>query len=164
MDSATIRVAGVNGRGDQIRYGSMLFRLAVAMLFVFQYAGLCRAETIAAFQGEPTSGTSAATVDNASGDYPIVTYILSQPIGAQPGGVNFTRYVFLAQDSTGSVDFFGNTSGTTGYPANGGIPSSYVPAVGDKISFIAQNRPFNGVSEASPSSTSVPVSDRKSVV
>src|ERR1700690_1536902 len=101
MNSVSNRAESIHGRADQLRRASSW--AAAAMLFAFSCVGTSRAaNTIAAFQGQTTTGTAAFTVDNASGDYPIVTYILSQPIGPQPGGVNFTRYVFLAQDSTGS--------------------------------------------------------------
>jgi PEP-CTERM motif len=75
-----------------------------------------------------------ATYDNASGAYPVITAILSSP--GTLDGYTYSRYVFLAQDSTGSLDIFGLPSG-----------SSYVPQVGDAISLSGTYSPFDSIPE-----------------
>lgn len=87
-----------------------------------------------------TSG-SAVTFDNASGAYPIVSAILSTPQTLD--GYTYTRYVFLAQDSSGSLDIFGTAN-----------DSSYIPTLGDAVSITGTYSPFDGIPEvASPSTT-----------
>lgn len=80
-----------------------------------------------------SSGT-AITYDNASGAYPVISAILSAP--GTVDGYTYSRYVFLAQDSTGSLDIFGLPSG-----------SAYVPHVGDAISLSGTYSPFDSIPE-----------------
>jgi len=80
-----------------------------------------------------TSGT-LVTYDNASGAFPVVSAILSAP--GTSDGYTYSRYVFLAQDSTGSLDIFGLPSGST-----------YVPTVGDAISLSGTYSPFDSIPE-----------------
>lgn len=79
------------------------------------------------------SGT-LATYDNASGKYPVVTAILSQP--GTVDGYTYTTYSFLAQDSTGSLDVFSALTGL-----------GYTPAVGDAISISGKYSPFHQIPE-----------------
>jgi hypothetical protein len=80
------------------------------------------------------SGT-LVTYDNASGNYPVITAILSQP--GTVNGRTYTSWSFLAQDSTGSLDMFG------ALPSG----SSYVPTVGDGISVSGTYSPFHQIPE-----------------
>jgi PEP-CTERM motif len=90
---------------------------------------------------EGDSSGASVTYDNASGAYPVVTAILSTPQTLD--GYTYTRYVFLAQDSTGSLDIFGAAN-----------DSSYIPTVGDVVSITGTYSPFDGIPEvASPSTT-----------
>jgi hypothetical protein len=78
--------------------------------------------------GQPT------TYDNASGAYPVVT-----AIGSQPGtsdGYTYSSYSFLAQDSTGSMDLYGTLSGL-----------GYTPTVGDAITATGTYSPYHQISE-----------------
>jgi hypothetical protein len=79
------------------------------------------------------SGT-LVTYDNASGAYPVVSAILSQP--GTLDGYTYTKYVFLAADSTGSLDIFGLPSGST-----------YVPTLGDGLSISGTYSPFDAIPE-----------------
>jgi PEP-CTERM motif len=88
------------------------------------------ADSAATIEGE--SGT--VTYDNASGAYPVVSAILSAP--GTIDGYTYTRYVFLAADSTGSLDIFGLPTG-----------SAYVPTVGDAISLSGTYSPFDSIPE-----------------
>ena len=80
-----------------------------------------------------TSGT-LATYDNASGSYPVVTAILSQP--GTGDGYTYTTYSFLAQDSSGSLDIFSSLSGL-----------GYTPTVGDAISISGTYSPYHQIPE-----------------
>jgi hypothetical protein len=86
-----------------------------------------------------TAGPGAATLDNASGAYPVVT-----AIGSAPGtvdGYTYTTYSFFSQDSSGAGDHFG--VGSTGY----------TPTIGDAISTVGTFGPFHQIPEiASPTS------------
>jgi hypothetical protein len=77
-----------------------------------------------------------ATYDNASGNYPVVTAILSRQ-GAVSGAHTFTTTSFLAQDSTGSLDIFSLNEVTFGYS----------PMVGDGLSVQGTNSPFHQIPE-----------------
>jgi PEP-CTERM motif len=80
-----------------------------------------------------TSGT-LITYDNASGAYPVVSAILTAP--GTVDGYTYSRYVFLAEDSTGSLDIFGLPTG-----------SAYVPTVGDAIELSGTYSPFDSIPE-----------------
>jgi len=81
-----------------------------------------------------SSGT-LVTYDNASGAYPVITALLSQP--GSLDGYTYNNWSFLAQDSTGSLDMFG--------PLPSG--STYVPTVGDAISVAGTYSPFHQIPE-----------------
>jgi hypothetical protein len=81
-----------------------------------------------------SSGT-AVTYDNASGSYPVITAILSQP--GTLDGYTYTSWSFLAQDASGSLDMYGALPGS----------SSYVPAVGDAISVSGTYSPYHQIPE-----------------
>ena len=94
------------------------------------------AQDASAAQIEALPSGTATTYDNASGAYPVITAILSQP--GSVGGHTYTSYSFLAQDSTGSLDVFGTTPALLG---------SYVPTVGDAISVSGTYSPFHQIPE-----------------
>ena len=81
-----------------------------------------------------TPGT-AVTYDNASGAYPVITAIMSQP--GTVNGHSYTAWAILAQDSTGSIDLYG------------ALPSGspYVPTVGDAISVSGTYSPYHQIPE-----------------
>lgn len=76
-----------------------------------------------------------ATYDNASGAYPVITAVLSQP-GALDG-YTYSTWSFLAQDSSGSIDLYG------ALPSG----STYVPTVGDAISVSGTYSPYHQIPE-----------------
>ena len=79
------------------------------------------------------SGT-AATYDNASGAYPVITAVLSQP--GTLDGYTYRTWAILAADSTGSLDVYGV------------MPSlGFTPAVGDAISFTGTYSPYHQIPE-----------------
>jgi hypothetical protein len=96
------------------------------------------------------SGT-LVTYDNASGNYPVITAILSQP--GTVNGRTYTSWSFLAQDSTGSLDIFGALPGG----------SSYVPTVGDAISVSGTYSPFHQIPEIGTMTAISPISSGNSV-
>ena len=97
-----------------------------------------------------TTGT-AATYDDygSSGNYPIVSAILSAPHNTvyNPGntldGYTNGNWSYLAQDTTGSLDLFYSSSLATGY----------VPVVGDMNLYSGNYSPFSGIPEIANSVT-----------
>jgi hypothetical protein len=83
------------------------------------------------------SGT-AVTYDNASGNYPVVEAILSQP--GTLDGYTYSTYSLLVQDSTGAMIVYGSLSGL-----------GYTPTVGDAISVSATYSPFHQIPELASS-------------
>ena len=84
-----------------------------------------------------------ATYDNASGNYPIVTAILSRQ-GAVSGTHTYTSTSLLAQDSTGSLDLYSINETFYGYS----------PQVGDTIYAQGQISPYHQIPEMSMYQTS----------
>jgi Lamin Tail Domain len=82
-----------------------------------------------------TPASTPVTYDNASGAYPIINAILSQP--GTVNGFTFTAWSFPAVDSTGSIIMYG------AMPAS----SSYVPTVGDAISVQGTYSPYHQIPE-----------------
>ena len=82
----------------------------------------------------PDATGTLVTYDNASGAYPVVSAVLSQP--GTVDGYTYTTYSFLAQDSTGSLDIFSTLSGL-----------GYTPAVGDAISVSGTYSPYHQIPE-----------------
>ena len=79
------------------------------------------------------SGTTV-TYDNASGAYPVISAVLSQP--GSLDGYTYTTYSFLAADSTGSLDIFSALTGL-----------GYTPTVGDAISVGGTYSPYHQIPE-----------------
>ena len=80
-----------------------------------------------------STGT-AVTYDSASGAYPVVSAVLSQP--GTVDGYTYTSWSILAQDSTGSLDIFSTLSGL-----------GYTPTVGDAISVSGTFSPYHQIPE-----------------
>src|SRR5262249_9636406 len=68
-------------------------------------------------------------------DAGVVSAILSTP--NPTNGVTLTRWIFLVDDGTGSMDIF----------ANNPLPSGYTPTLGDKLMITGRNNPFSGIPE-----------------
>lgn len=81
-----------------------------------------------------SSGT-AVTYDNASGAYPVISAILSQP--GTLDGYTYSSWSILAADSTGSLDLFGALPSGT----------SFTPAAGQAISVSGTYSPFHQIPE-----------------
>jgi hypothetical protein len=94
--------------------------------------GVARAGTVA--QAELTATGTAVTLDN-----PVVSAVLSTP--SITNGVTTTRYIFLVDDGSASMDFFGPTA------SGGALPGGYIPAAGDALTISGTNSPFNGIPE-----------------
>jgi len=112
--------------------------MATLAVLIAATATNAKASSAATIEGQ-TSGT-AATYDNASGAFPVVNAILSSP-GSGDGGYTYNNWVFLAPDSTGSLDIFYNSS-----------VSSYAPTLGDGLSVTGTWSPFDGIPEVENSS------------
>jgi hypothetical protein len=99
------------------------------------------------------SGTAVVYDDNGSGNFPVITAILSAPSGSvyNPGatldGYTYRNWSYLAADTTGSLDMFYSSSLVTGY----------TPTVGDTILVQGNYSPFDGIPEIG-NSTAHPIS------
>jgi hypothetical protein len=80
----------------------------------------------------------AVNWDNTSGDYPVISWIASQP--GVFGGHTFTGWSLFATDSTGGLDIFTTaaTLGAIGYPS---------PSVGDAVTLNGTYSPYDGIPE-----------------
>jgi hypothetical protein len=106
------------------------------------------ADSAANIAGTYTNNQAVLYDDNSSGNFPVVTAILSAPHGSvyNPGatldGYTNNNWSFLAQDTTGSLDMFYFSSLNSGFN-----PAGYVPHVGDTISVSGNYSPFSGIPE-----------------
>jgi hypothetical protein len=91
------------------------------------------ADSAAAIFSDPSS--TAVTYDNASGNYPIVSAILSEP--GTSDGYTYGSYSFLLEDGTGSLDIY-TTAADLG---------SYTPTVGDALSISGTYSPYHQIPE-----------------
>src|SRR5271169_6793345 len=120
-----------------MRLQQKLFAGILAWAVLQMLAFDVQASTIA--QVELTASGTLATLDQN----PIVSAVLSTP--TTTNGVTTTRYIFLLDDGTGSMDMFGPTA------SGGALPGGYIPAAGDALTISGTNSPFNGIPEfASP--------------
>ncbi|MGA2244092.1 MAG: hypothetical protein ABSH48_03745 [Verrucomicrobiota bacterium] len=104
--------------------------------FVVSTAALSAANALALDAYQIFNGSdTTVTYDNASGSYPVITAILSQP--GTFNGITYTSWSFLAADSTGSLDLYG------ALPSGGTFP----PAVGDAISATGTYSPYHQIPE-----------------
>jgi hypothetical protein len=119
--------------------GSMKKQALFAGVIAFAVALLganVLADTAANIEQNYAAG-SAVTYDNASGDYPVITAIMSEDNGFTTNGHTYSNWAIIAQDSTGSIDLFGHLpSGST-----------YTPTVGDKITVAGAWSPFQSIPE-----------------
>jgi hypothetical protein len=99
---------------------------------VVLFASNALADTAATIFGYPA--TTLVTYDNASGAYPVVSAVLSQP--GLGDGYTYTTYSFLAQDSTGSLDVFSPLTGL-----------GYTPTAGDAINVSGTYSPYHQIPE-----------------
>ncbi len=78
------------------------------------------------------SGT-LTSLDNSAGQYPVITYIASQP--GSGDGYTYTNWAVFANDGTGSLELFGT------------MPGGYTPALGDAVSASGTFSPFHNIPE-----------------
>lgn len=110
--------------------------VVLAALAVSQVSAL--ADSAADIETYPLN-TAATYDDNGTGNYPIITTILSQP--GTLDGYTYANYSYLVADTTGSLDIF--YSHTLAGPA-----SSYpTPTVGDSLYITGNYSPFDGIPE-----------------
>jgi hypothetical protein len=109
----------------------------------------------AASQIESDNPGSTVTYDAASGQYPVVTAMLSS-VGTY-GGHYYSSWSFLANDGTGSIDIYAYSTTLTA----GAGPAYYSPTVGDAISLTGTYSPYNQIPEigtsTTPSQPTIPV-------
>jgi hypothetical protein len=99
---------------------------------VVLFASNALASSASTIFGDATG--TAVTYDNASGAYPVITAILSQP---GPGdGYTYTSWSIFAADSSGSLDIYGTLAGF-----------GYTPQVGDAISVSGTYSPYHQIPE-----------------
>jgi len=100
-------------------------------------------------------GAGVTYDDNGSGNFPVVTAILSAPSGSvyNPGatldGYTYFNWSYLAADTTGSLDLF--------YSPNTNSGSYTTPAVGDTIIVSGAWSPFDGIPEVGKTSSGIVV-------
>jgi hypothetical protein len=114
---------------------SLLFTAAVAAAVVLSGVKVY-ASSWAQIEGQ--ANNSAATLDSASGAYPVITAIGSQP--GTFGAYSFTKWAIFSQDSSGAGDIY------SALPA--GPYTS--PTVGDAISAVGTYSPYSQIPEISP--------------
>jgi hypothetical protein len=107
-----------------------------------------RADSAANITGTYVPNQAVTYDDNGSGNFPVITAILSAPHGsvynptASLDGYTNNNWSFLAQDTTGSLDLFYFSSLNSGF-----TPAGYVPVVGDTILAQGNYSPFSGIPE-----------------
>jgi hypothetical protein len=91
------------------------------------------------------SSTGVTFDDNGSGNYPVITTMLTVPgtVTGTAGSRTYNNYSFLAQDTTGSLDLFYASS----------LVPGYTPAVGDWITAQGNYAPYSGIPEIANSAT-----------
>jgi hypothetical protein len=107
------------------------------------------ADSAASIQTQ-ASGTAATYDDAGSGNFPIVTAVLSHP--GSLDGYTYANWAYLAADTTGSMELFYNST-LTG-PA-GSYPN---PTVGDTIAASGVYSPFHGIPEIANGTPAINVS------
>ena len=117
----------------------VLFSGAVAAVVVFSVAKVYADDAVDIEQFYPVG--SYAQYDDASGDYPIITAIGSQP--GTFGGHTYTGWSVFAQDATGSLNLFISAATLTTLTGNANATLS----VGDKINVAGQCSSFHQIPE-----------------
>jgi hypothetical protein len=89
--------------------------------------------------GYPGNNNTAVTYDdNGSGNYPIITAILSAPVGSLDG-YTYSTWAYFAADTTGSMDIF--------YKSSANVGSYTAPTVGDTILASGIYTAYDGIPE-----------------
>jgi hypothetical protein len=101
--------------------------------------GSAMADSIATIEGFATGTT--ATLDNASGKYPVITNMLSQP--GTVNGVTYSSWAYMVNDGTGSAVVLGNPTGTTGKYTG----TESAPVVGDTVTVLGKYSPSRQIPE-----------------
>jgi hypothetical protein len=117
--------------------GPLLTVLITATVTLPQPAA--RADSAAAIQGLGPSGAASVTWDdNGSGNYPVVSAILTHPgtVTGTAGTRTYSNWSLFGQDTTGSLDLF--------YPSS---VSSHSVQVGDQFLVQGKYAPFSGIPE-----------------
>ena len=122
--------------------------LTVLVTATVALAQSARADSAATIMNDPT-GTGVTYDDGGTGNYPVVSAILSHP--GSVDGYTYGNWSYLAQDTTGSLDMFYASSLTTG-SAYTGTPG-YAPVVGDSILVQGNYSPFDGIPEVANSAS-----------
>jgi hypothetical protein len=94
------------------------------------------ADSAADIQGY-AANTAATFDDNGTGNYPVVSAILSAPNAVAVDGYTYTSWAYFAQDTTASLDIFYKSS----------LIPGYTPTVGDNILVQGTYSPFDGIPE-----------------
>ncbi len=110
---------------------------AVAAAAICAMVGIATAQAPAGSIGAMEAAGAAPSVAITSD--PVITAILSSPADSAPGR-SYTKYTFLAEDATGSMEVYGFSSA-------GSYAGGYVPTVGDQISISGQYSPYNAIPE-----------------
>jgi len=105
---------------------------SVLLAWLWAVAGNAMAVSIGYVESSGTVGTTY-TLDNAGGQYPVVTTVLSQP--GTVNGVNYTAWAYYVNDGTGSMDIYGNPVGYT------------TPTVGDIVKIAGVYQPYHQIPE-----------------
>jgi hypothetical protein len=92
-------------------------------------------------QVEATASGTLATLDNASGQYPVISNMLSQP--GTVNGVTYTTWTYMVDDGTGSAFVLGNPNGTAGKYTGTETP----PVVGDTVTVFSKYSPSRMIPE-----------------
>jgi hypothetical protein len=120
----------------------LLSVLVTASVVLAQATAL--ADTAANIQKYPLN--AAVTYDdNGSGNYPVVSAILSAPQSLD--GYTYGNWSYLAQDTTGSLDLFYSST----------LVPGYTPHLGDSMLVQGNYSPFSGIPEVA-NSTAHPIS------
>ncbi len=111
----------------------------LASALVCALAGGAIADSLATIEGD-ASGT-IVTLDNASGQYPVIANMLSQP--GTVNGLTYTSWMFTVNDGTGSAFVLGNPTGATGQYTGTETP----PVVGDTVTVQGKYTPYRQIPE-----------------
>jgi hypothetical protein len=135
------RVQQTKAEGEMKRVTNSAIIVAVvsAVALIGGRAFADDAGDIEAFYG---TANPAVNWDNTSGDYPVITYIGSQP--GFFGGHTFTGWSIFAQDNTGGMEIFTSAATLSNIPPGNTYTN---PAAGDAITLNGTYSPFDGIPE-----------------
>jgi fibronectin-binding autotransporter adhesin len=106
--------------------------IALALAMIFVGADNASSSTVAQVEATPLN-TPGQTLDQG----PVITAVLSTP--NPTNGLTLTRWIFLVDDGTGSMDVFN--------AASSAVFTGYTPTAGDKLTLTGTNSPFSGIPE-----------------